>query len=63
MVENPEWLKFFKMARPSFVPPTRHQVSNKLLKTVHSEVEESVMKVLSNKTSVTLIADCWTNVR
>ena len=60
-VEHKDYVKFCKMMRPGYIPPTRHQIGGPLLDKVHAELQESCKEQLANK-PVCMAMDGWSNI-
>lgn len=60
-IEQPEVKKAIALLRPGYVPPSRYDVSNRLLAEVYNEEKSKCFKSLSGG-SVCLSLDGWSNV-
>lgn len=60
-IEQPEVKKAIALLRPGYVPPSRHDVANRLLTEVYNEEKSKCFKSLSGS-SVCLSLDGWSNV-
>lgn len=63
MVEHPLWIEFFKKLRPSYIPPSRYQVSAKYLDAQYAEMQAEVTSLLQEAKTLHLQCDGWSNVR
>lgn len=60
-IEQPQVKKAIALLRPGYVPPSRHDVSNRLLTEIYNEEKSTCFKSLSGS-SVCLSLDGWSNV-
>ena len=61
-MENPFLQHFFQRIRPAYKPPTRRQLSVRLLEKVSSEVEAEINYTVNKSSNVTLMLDGWSDV-
>jgi hypothetical protein len=63
IVENNYWIQFFKDLRPSFIPPSRHLISNKLLDDKYIQMSINVNKKVNEAFVFGIQIDGWSNIR
>lgn len=63
LTENSHWAKALHTLRPSYVPPSRYQLSNKLLNEEYSAVMSKVNDAVAKAPCLSLQSDGWTNIR
>ena len=61
IVEHEEFIRIIQLLRPGYSPPSRFDISGKLLDTVHQKCLESSKDMLKDKT-VCMSFDGWSNV-
>lgn len=62
-MENDYWIQFFKALRPSFIPPSRHLISNKLLDDEYTQMSINVNKKVNEAFVFGIQIDGWSNIR
>lgn len=63
LAESPHWKAFFRHLRPSWTPPTRHNVSKPILQNEFSDMKKIVDAKVRNAVSITIQCDTWTNIK
>jgi hypothetical protein len=63
IVENDYWIQFFKDLRPSFIPPSRHLISNKLLDDEYIQMSINVNKKVNEAFVFEIQIDGWSNIK
>jgi len=63
IVENNYWIQFFKALRSSFIPPSRHLISNKLLDDEYTQMSINVNKKVNEAFVFGIQIDGWSNIR
>lgn len=63
LVDNPYWIDFFKALRPAYKPPTRYNISNKLLDDEVSRITDQNTICIADSKVLGIMCDGWTNVR
>ncbi|XP_025419309.1 uncharacterized protein LOC112689689 [Sipha flava] len=63
IVENDYWIQNFKGLRPSFIPPSRHLISNKLLDDEYIQMSTNVNKKVHEAFVFRIQIDGWSNIR
>uniref|UniRef100_A0AAG5DRX0 BED-type domain-containing protein n=1 Tax=Anopheles atroparvus TaxID=41427 RepID=A0AAG5DRX0_ANOAO len=62
IVEDEYFARFVKSLNPKYVLPTRKTLSNASLPALYNDTFELVKSNLKNSSTVSLTADCWTNI-
>jgi len=62
IVEDEGFSEFVHVLDPSYVTPTRHQLSKELLASKYQQAVDSVRHVLSTAEAVSLTTDSWTSI-
>ena len=63
ILDNTEWVKLFKMIRPSFVLPSRYKLSTTKLDAEFNQVKERVETTINGSEILGLQSDGWSNIR
>lgn len=63
ITENPEWVKFFRKLRPSYLLPSRYQISNGLLNDEYQSAKNNIKTKIDEALTVGMQCDGWSNIR
>jgi len=61
--ENEYWKYALNLLRPSYKPPSRHQIGSPLLNQEYDEVMVSAKKRIKAAPCIAIVSDGWTNTR
>lgn len=62
VADNVEFKNMIQELRPGYIPPSRKQLSEKLLCDAYDELENKLKSEISTETCLTLILDGWSNI-